>query len=437
MVEPNPTATSAPALTPAPASEPEAYRPVSGLAIAGVVLAGLYVVLVVLVAGIGFFGASAIFLPGWTFLLPVGAAALCLLGQWQIRESEGTRAGLALTRWGLGLSIFAGGGYAAIQYATGLAVTQQAHHFLMVKDDADSGFFPRLQSGDPVQINEAFLLTVPEAFRRGADPKNPALMEKVFNAGKGGEGFLSKFRNNLLIRSIINNGKNVTIESLGVDKWSHDKEGYAVTRGYRVIAPEMTMEVLVPVRSSEGEQRKWHLDLPKIDFKKAFISPLGMALSQATESARLYLNKNWYKIDLNGNTDKTAWNTAAPGEPWQPIRDQIRNHFREGEKGRHKLDPASASSPEQSLAPWKVENDRLRLTLEIQYSFQGPNPVSVKSNWWMGGGTVVMEDQKPVVLDQRGLPEPASLAEPDWKVLSIEFKRLKSMEKMMPGPPTK
>src|SRR5438445_12017721 len=105
MMEPNPTATSAsatsaPALTPAPPVAPEAYRPVSVLAIAGLILAGFYVALVLVVAAVGFFTASPLFLPGWTLLLAVAAAALCLLGQWQIRESEGPRAGLPLTRWG-------------------------------------------------------------------------------------------------------------------------------------------------------------------------------------------------------------------------------------------------------------------------------------------------------------------------------------------------
>jgi len=260
MTEANPTATSPPPPAPPPADELRIYRPVSMLAIAGVVLAGIYVALVVIVAAVGFFQSTPVFLPGWTLLLAIAAAGLSLLAQWQIRESEGTRAGQTLARWGLALSVFAGLGYAAYQYFTGLALIQQANNFLMVREDADSGFFPRLQSGDQAEINHAFLLTLPDSNRGSIDPKDTHKMKQVFDRGRGKGpegGALSQFRDHFLVRSIARHGKDANIEPLGVQKWGFEKGGYIVWRQYGVRMPEIVFDLLVPVHSTEGDQRKW------------------------------------------------------------------------------------------------------------------------------------------------------------------------------------
>src|SRR5262245_51273310 len=124
--------------------EPLVYRPLSGLAIAGLTLSGVYAALVVASLVIAFLRHEPFFLPFWLLLLPLAGAVLCVLGLRQIKKAEGTRAGAALARAGLWLSVLAGVGYATYSSFTGLAIRQQANRFLMEKG-ADSGFFPRLQ----------------------------------------------------------------------------------------------------------------------------------------------------------------------------------------------------------------------------------------------------------------------------------------------------
>ena len=83
-------------LAPPPASETQAYRPLSGFALAGFAVSTLFTLvvlantLIALVQGIPFF------FPEWFVLLAGVGLVLSLLGQQQIRNSEGTRAGLAL-----------------------------------------------------------------------------------------------------------------------------------------------------------------------------------------------------------------------------------------------------------------------------------------------------------------------------------------------------
>jgi hypothetical protein len=436
MTEPNPGATTTPALAPleAPREEPQVYRPLSMLAIAGLLLAGVYVALVVIIGAIGFFSATPMFLPGWTLLLPVAAAGLSLMGQWQIRESEGTRAGLALARWGLTLSIFAGLGYAAYQYFTGLAICQQANEFLMAEDDVDSGFFPRLQSGDPAQIDHAFLLTMPENVRAGIDPKRDKLkMNRAFNRGgaKEREGPLGMFRKHYLVRSLASGGKKVSVEPLGVESWVFDKGSYLVTRYYRLVTPEAALDILVPVQSTESDQRKWFLDFRKMDIKKLEPTPLGLALTKLSMTARAFVNRSGAEGELNDKTDKTDWEAVLAEPAWRPTRDHFVKLFAErGPQRRVQLQVPVTNSAD-SMPAWEVVNNRLRFTLDFQCRIFGPGDVP-----WMGGGLIVVEDQKPIELDAKNLPVPQSLStEPNWKVVGIEFARLMNVEKMMPGMP--
>jgi hypothetical protein len=428
MADENITATSSPTLAAAPSAEPEPYRPVSLLAIAGLALAVLYIALVVVVAGLGFFQATPMFLPGWTLLLAMAAAGVSLLGLWQIRESEGTRAGQSLARWGLALSIFAGLGYAAYQYFTGLALIQQANDFLMVKSDDDSGFFPRLQSGDPTEINHAFLLTYPESARVGMNPKDLRAIEMRFErkGAKAPNSPLSQFRDNFLVRSIAQHGPKAKIEPFGVEKWSYEQGGYLVSRNYRIMLPEMTVDLLTPVHSTEGDERKWFLDFRRMEFKRSELTALGKELLEASRSARAFVDGPAGQTPWKSFKDATVWESAVSDHPWKPLRDSIADCFRPGPQ-THNLSSVSPKGPEIDIPSWQVTNQHLRFTIAFKYNFKGPADLH-----WMGKGIMVLEDKEPITLDANGLPDPQSLArQHDWRIVSIAFQNLGSMEAMM------
>src|SRR5262249_3368450 len=97
------------------------YRSVSGLAILGLGLAAGYAVLTVLWGLFAWWAKTPWLLPGWSLLLPLLAAVLCLVARAQIRAAEGTRSGESLARWGLGLSLVSGLIYRAFFKATLLA----------------------------------------------------------------------------------------------------------------------------------------------------------------------------------------------------------------------------------------------------------------------------------------------------------------------------
>src|SRR5207237_2535269 len=101
-------APSTPALPPSFGAEPVAYQPLSRLAMVAFAIATLYTTFV------AFWGLSALLnrtpwlMPVWTFLAPLLAIVLAALARLEIRRSEGTRSGLALTKWALNLSLLIG-----------------------------------------------------------------------------------------------------------------------------------------------------------------------------------------------------------------------------------------------------------------------------------------------------------------------------------------
>src|SRR5437870_503221 len=115
----------------APPSEPPVYRPVAGLAIVGFALAGLFALIVVLGALVSFVRGMPLFLPDWLLVAPLAGFILSILGARQIRNSEGTRAGLKLTRYGLWLSAVCGLSYFVYVKTVGWAHEIQADNFLM------------------------------------------------------------------------------------------------------------------------------------------------------------------------------------------------------------------------------------------------------------------------------------------------------------------
>src|SRR5262245_49287549 len=80
------------------------YQPLSILAIAAVAVVGLFTALVLALMAVGLLTRKPVLEPVIVLLDLVGLG-LALVARWQIRTSEGTRAGLKLTRWALGLGV--------------------------------------------------------------------------------------------------------------------------------------------------------------------------------------------------------------------------------------------------------------------------------------------------------------------------------------------
>src|SRR2546425_1598889 len=121
---------SHPTPVPPSAEEPLAYQPLAALAVAGFAVSVLFAGIVTVGGFMALVRGQPFLLESWTLLLPLAGILLSYLGQVHIRQSEGTRAGLKLAQWGLGLNLSFGLGYFVYSLGTGLAIRQQAYSFL-------------------------------------------------------------------------------------------------------------------------------------------------------------------------------------------------------------------------------------------------------------------------------------------------------------------
>ena len=153
-----------PPLTP-PSTEALAYQPISGWAIAGFGTAALFAALVGVSTVVGLMQGAPFFFPVWILSLAVVGIVFSLIGQKQIQDSEGTRAGAKLARLGIWLSLLSGLGYLSYFYVTGLALQSQANTFHPEKSD-DGGFFPRLIEGATRPCADRRCLSLDPACRR-------------------------------------------------------------------------------------------------------------------------------------------------------------------------------------------------------------------------------------------------------------------------------
>lgn len=396
----------------------QAYRPVSGLALAGFALGCLYAGLVCLVTAIALIQGMPFFLPGWMILVAVAGLVLSLWGQAQIRNSEGTRAGMPLARWGFWISLFSGVGYLAYTTFTGLALTQQAHAFLVEEQGDEAGFFPHLQKGGR-DSNVAYLLTLPPNARSG-NPANELEMSRIHDvAALEAKGRLSRFREHVLVRATGRGKDQVKVEPLGVQGWTFENRGYQVLRNYRVTTPELVIDLLLPVKSSEGfaegERRKWFVALPEAQVSSVKRTPLGEKLLLLRASAYRFvadwlseLNKG-QPFDGFGKLDQTNWDRIVAKEL---LREQVKSQLAELFAGRSKDRLTLSLTAADALSPWeKLADGLLRLAVEFDHSLPGRGTVLPPYNL---AGRFWLETQAP--LDLETLPAP-----PQWNLVGIEI----------------
>ncbi|MCI0642658.1 MAG: hypothetical protein L0Y72_16165 [Gemmataceae bacterium] len=407
------------------------YRPLSGAAVGGFILGSVFAGILVLATLIALIQGQPLFLPTWALALAVAGGVLSFVGQIHIRNSEGTRAGMKLARWGLGLCVFLGLGYFAYNFVTGLALTKQANDFMMEALDEHSGFFPTLRKGGENErdFHQAFLLTLPMTSRIGARPEDGKRMRSQFDQSttEGQPGQLSAFRRMPLAGLMMSypNPKDSPVEPLGVKEWHYEGRSYVVTRSYRISTPEVTVEILVPVQSTEGAEegdaRRWFAAMPKGQILKEVPTDLGKGLQYLRFQAREHVDQWLIKLNMGSSfegyseKDTPDWEAILPKEDVrQHVKQSLAKLFASQEKGRLVgLQP----SQKQEYGPWKQVDGKVQLTQSMRInlpptSAPGFPPYGIDFD-------VLLETVKPC--------DPAQLVQQperkEWRILKVRATR--------------
>src|SRR6516165_4133448 len=116
------------------------YQPLSLLAVAAVLVAGVLTVVIVLLTAAGLYSRKPVLEPV-LILMAVGSVILALAARWHIANSEGTRAGQGLAKIALWLSVICGLCYGAYFGGNYFAIRKQA------SDMAVKNWFEPLKEG--------------------------------------------------------------------------------------------------------------------------------------------------------------------------------------------------------------------------------------------------------------------------------------------------
>lgn len=300
-----------------PVSQPAdtlVYRPVSGFAVASLILASVYSLVILVLGGMAMYYGDALPLGTWSLLFPIAAAVLALLARRQIRLSEGTRSGSFLASCGWWLSIGFGLGYTAIYVGTYLALTWQAQTFA-------TRFLEYVRDG---KLNHAFLLTQAPDERGDPDNQREMMIRHGAGAGAGRKPPLQTFYGQEFIRLLQQAGKDAVIHNLGVNLWEYDK-GYHIVQSYRVTTPEGDFDAALSMRSSEDRKtRGWRIAGNESDLgaTKSTLSPYGEALRKWRQESQLFIffwlqKRNFALMDLDGTTgrmDQLFLDTLEPSQ---------------------------------------------------------------------------------------------------------------------------
>jgi hypothetical protein len=415
----------APPVPPPGTEQPIAYKPISGWAIAGCAVGGLFALLVAICTIVALTQGVPFFFRVWVFSLAIAGVILSLIGQRHVQNSDGTRAGGTLATIGFWLSLISGLGYFTFYYVTGLAIESQANAFVMEKTDDDSGFFPRLREAndDPVQMNVAFLLTRPVTERGRARPDDERAFRLSYDVTRpdGTPGDLTQFGEHPFARMLFKeSAKDAEITPLAVQEWHYEQRMYKVIRNYRIKTKELDTEVRITVSSTEaesaGQGRKWFVNLRETGTVSRELTEFGKGLARLRAQARGKLHE-WASKPEEGPLkniaawDQSAWDRLVP-DPAQ--RKDRRAMIDQLCAGADRLPDFRAFGRDDEVGRWEEAGGKIRFYLGMRFAL----PKTL-------GGTPAFTVDGYAVLEPVQAVNPEDFGEtsapPDWKLVRVVF----------------
>jgi hypothetical protein len=404
----------------------QVYRSLSGVALAGLLISCLFGGVVAVSALMAIVQGAPFFFPNWVLFIALAGFLVSWWGINDIRNSEGTKAGQKLATCGMVISVVTGAGYFAYSYFTGVALKQQAVAFLLNLED-DSGFFPHLQKAaqDPIELNRAFLLTLPAPNRAGARPDDEAALIRNHDRSKseGSPGDLTQFRTDPLVKNIVLGGASTTIEPLGVQSWKYENRSYHVTCLFRILTPEAEVSLAVPVRSTEpegeGQIRQWFVDWTRRR-DTLQLTQLGEGLKKMRIVANSYLYgleeqiRKGNPIPPFAKLDCADWSRLEPA-----VQEHLKSRLTEIFKGDNGPTWHFRASMGTFTGDWERDKQgRLALTLPLTVMLMnesGSHPSSMVE----AQATVRSIDQ----IDPVEVATTENFATPQWELLRFKVLR--------------
>lgn len=259
------------------------YQPLSAVAVAAIGVAALSAVLLVaLVIAARMSGRPAVS----TFVFPLAllSVTLAVAARWQIRRSEGARAGLKLANAAWWLGILCAGGYGAFYIATEWAVRRQAEEFTLE-------WFEKIKTGPP---EAAFLYIMDPVQRRKIDGKDVQGIRGRF------QRVIDAFRDSEINRLCQRSGNAAIVRPEGIKSWSHTDAGFEVHENVTLRMPDGEFGLIVAVIGTDNPElkgRQWQVKFADTGVVSKAYTRLGRMQYEIEAEGFKYLQDWTRKID--------------------------------------------------------------------------------------------------------------------------------------------
>lgn len=257
------------------------YQPLAVIAVVAFVVSSLFVALVVVLTLVGLFTRKPV-LEAWLIAAAIVGVLLSVAAKWQIRISEGTRAGQKLSNWALWLSLMGGLIYLAYYAGSVMSIQAQANRFV------NDVWLKAIREKD---FENAFLFT--------REPRERVGMNMKDIAARFGD-ITGPIHSNGLVRIIEKADGKLEIEPRGTIKWQATPEGYEITTQVLVRTPEGDFDVIIPAIGSDQkgmQSRQWQIKLQRIGLRPLGISTYGRIMSNLEFDSREFLT-DWTQSKL-------------------------------------------------------------------------------------------------------------------------------------------
>jgi hypothetical protein len=321
---------------PAATAAATAYRPLSGLALAGFGLALLFALTLLVAAAVALRSGAPLILHPSLLLVPALIAGVCGLAWLRIVRSQGAQAGLKLAKAGLLITCVAVGAYLPWRIGKELAVQREAEAF------ADA-WLAQVRQGAPHSLDSYIAFwQVLNPDRR--DPRrpldNPEYQKKLRDDPKRFRELqeylkvryaygtaekrvtLPRFLNHEVVQMISLAGDQCQVKSTGMRSWDYRTAGlggYLVELNYEITTPEGNYETVVTVLGSQVENqpgRQWQALLEGTSLgppEQRQLTPLGRSVLALRRDSREFV-RDWVKKLSAGQLDEAYLDTREPSE---------------------------------------------------------------------------------------------------------------------------
>lgn len=247
--------------------DPAGYAPYSITAILATILAGIFLLALLILGGAALIGGQQLVEP-LLLIMPVAVIVLAFAARRQIANSEGTRVGLNLCNFSWWVAVLGGCGYAAYLVGRMIGVQQDTKDALVV-------WMTTLQKADPIDtrnpdFHRAFQMTIDTGRQRSLDVKSTAeieLAQRGFHDDNPGSIGITRFRQLDLIRVLQRNREfNPQFTFEGLQTWQQDQSGLRCKSAGTLRVPEGEFKLGFDMMRQIVDRPTWRVVAPSGGF---------------------------------------------------------------------------------------------------------------------------------------------------------------------------